>query len=62
MKEIEYIKATDLAKVRMARTILTDVLTTINDEIPEDEYQTVMLYLSEWQNRLFTCKDTEIQD
>jgi hypothetical protein len=50
MTEKEYIDATNLAKVRAAKTIFRDVLLMIPAE--EKEWQSVMLALSKIEDRL----------
>lgn len=54
MREKDYIIATDLTKVRMAKRILSDIVPDIYPkyQIETEEYRTVLKILSSWEEKL----------
>lgn len=55
MSEAEYILVADLRTIRQTITALREVIPENNPNVPRDEYQAVMGYLSEWQDRMFAA-------
>lgn len=53
MTEEEYIIATDLAKVRIARSAISDVMPLSNGVIQEGEWRHVMQILGKWADALY---------
>jgi hypothetical protein len=52
VKESHYITATNIAKVRSAKSILHDLSTADKSPIPEAEWRHVMKCLQAWESRL----------
>lgn len=52
MAESDYIRATDLRSIRIAKSVLRDLLPQCNPAIPQEEYRQVMGLLRGWERRL----------
>ena len=61
MTEQEYVQASNLAKVRIANTIMRDVLGGPEFGISDDEQAAIVQLLEKVQRKLFACVDTECE-
>jgi len=52
MTESQYTLATDLTKIRCAQGVLRQIVPSINDQIPDQEYRQVMGLLADWAERV----------
>lgn len=52
MTEQEYIDATDLAKLRIADTIIRDVLPANSSVVDKESHRTVCRIIQQWTDRL----------
>lgn len=59
MTEQEYIDATDLAKVRMIRAILRDIVAENSAVIHPDAYREVSRIVAKWEQDLFNVMKPE---
>ena len=59
MTELEYIRATHLARVRIMQHILRELLPGFDDVITEDDKRAVGEQLGIWADELFAKIDTE---
>lgn len=53
MEEQDYINSTDLAKIRIAKQIIADIIPQNSDVIGIREYQGVLEVLSSWETQYY---------